>query len=273
LPYSANDAVSVSRLFEKSGYEVILRADTAATLYQLERDFATIARMVDYNDLFVFYFSGHGLSAETFVDMDKTVADDYFSMLLYHDFVYGNVEQYIDENAVDHTKISQLFGTLPPCLKAGVIDACYSGALIDRQSVVDYVPNDYDGKPIDDKTFASIAADARKTYTSLRNQGNGIGYTMIASSGSKEVSWDGFFSHSVFTYFFLMSAEQGDLNKDGVITSLESYSYVFAACQKYWNTPAQDSVWNFLPHITGGAEDIILFSRPLLINEGILNSQ
>jgi hypothetical protein len=68
-----------------------------------------------------------------------------------------------------------------------------------------------------------------------------------------------------------MAAEQGDLSKDGVTTALEAYSYIFAACQKYWNTPKQNAEWNFLPAITGGAEDVILFERPTLINTDILN--
>ncbi|MDR1343220.1 MAG: caspase family protein [Prevotellaceae bacterium] len=272
LSYSANDAVSVSRLLEKQGYEVILRTDSAASMRNIERDFATVARIIDDNDLCLFYFSGHGLFAQTIEEQcDSAVADDYFSMLLYHRFTYPDVCRYIDENALSGEKLSQLFASLPRGLRVGVIDACYSGALKQRQPVVDYTPDDYDGGEIEYPDASATVSDAVRRYSSLKNLGSGIGYTLLASSGSKEVSWDGFFSHSVFSYFFIMSAEQGDLNKDGVITALESYSYIYAACQKYWNTPKQDAEWNFLPAVTGGAEDIILFERPTLINTAILN--
>jgi hypothetical protein len=272
LSYSANDAVSVSRLLERQGYEVILRTDSAASMHNLERDFAAIARISDDNDLCLFYFSGHGLFAPTIQEQcDSIVGDDYFSMLLHHKFSYANLCQYINENALDGKKLSQLFASLPCGLKVGVIDACYSGALRRQQPVVDYTPTDYDGGKLHYPGLSVTISDAIEKYSSLKNTGSGIGYTLLASSGSKEVSWDGFFSHSVFTYFFLMAAEQGDLNKDGVTTVLEAYSYIFAACQKYWNTPKQDAEWNFLPTITGGAEDVILFERPTLISTDILN--
>jgi hypothetical protein len=272
LSYSANDAVSVSRLLERQGYEVILRADSAASMRNIERDFATIARIIDDNDLCLFYFSGHGLFAPTMQEQCDTVVDDnYFSMLLYHTFSYPNLCRYINENALNGEKLSRLFASLPRGLKVGLIDACYSGALVQQQPVVDYTPSDYDGGLLQSPKLSVSISDAIQKYNSLKNTGSGIGYTLLASSGSKEVSWDGFFSHSVFSYFFIMSAEQGDLNKDGVITVLEAYSYIFAACQKYWNTPARDAEWNFLPAITGGAEDIILFEHPTLINTDILN--
>ncbi|GHT52459.1 hypothetical protein AGMMS49982_12750 [Bacteroidia bacterium] len=274
LPYSANDAVSVSRLLEHLGYEVILRTDDEASMQNIEKDFATLSRMIDDNDLFLFYFSGHGLSKQTMLELnDSIVGDDYFSMLLYHEFAYSNLSQYINANTLSNQKLNQLFNTLPDGLKMGVIDACYSGHLINNQGIVDYTPDDYDGSVIRDNDFSTIVGDAIGNYNSLKNKGSNTGYMLLTSSGSNEVSWDGFFSHSVFTYFFLMSAEQGDLNKDGVITALESYCYAYAACQKYWNTPTQDAVWNFLPKITGGAEDLIIFGHPTIITATILNSQ
>jgi hypothetical protein len=272
LTYSANDAVSVARLLEKQGYEVILRTDSAATMRNLERDFAAIARIIDDNDLCLFYFSGHGLFAPTIQEQcDSAVDDNYFSMLLHHELSYASLCQYINENTLNGEKLSQLFASLPCGLRVGLVDACYSGALRRQQPIVDYTPDDYDGGLLQNPKLSTVISDAIQKYNSFKNVGSSIGYTLIASSGNKEVSWDGFFSHSVFTYFFIMAAEQGDLNKDGIITALEVYSYIFAACQKYWNTPARDAEWNFLPTITGGAEDVILFERPTLASTDILN--
>ena len=245
LPYSANDATSVSKL-----------------------------RIINDQDLLLFYFSGHGLSKQTMLEVtDSIVDDDYFSMLLYHDYSYNSLVEYINDNSLSNKKLAQLFYTLPYGIKIGVIDACYSGHMIADQSVIDYIPDNYDGTMIQKKDFGTIFHDAVNNFHSLKNKGSRIGYTLLTSCGRNEMSWDGFFSHSVFTYFFLMSAEQGDLNKDGVITALESYCYIYAAFQKYWNTPKQDSDWNFLPRITGGAEDIIIFEHPTIINSAILNSQ
>jgi hypothetical protein len=69
-----------------------------------------------------------------------------------------------------------------------------------------------------------------------------------------------------------MSAEQGDLNNDGSVTLLESYNYVYKAYQKYWNSLEFDKDWNFLPHISGSAVDIMIFDKEITIDNYIKNN-
>ena len=273
MPFSANDAASISKLLEKNGYSVILRTDSSATLNNLEIDINRISQIVNADDLFLFYFSGHGISQGTMIEFgDNSTPEGYFSMLLYHKPVYSTITEYIKNSGLTKEKLNSLVGGIPCDVKCNIIDACYSGNLIDRIDVVDYTPANYDGLNDRIPDFTTIFQDATHAYKEnlLNNRANNSEILTITSSGGNEISWDGFFSHSVFTYFFLMSAEQGDLNGDGVITSLESFSYTRAAFKKYWNTSNNDADWNYLPQITVGSEDIILFDHATIVNSSIL---
>lgn len=273
LPFSANDAVSIGKLLEKYGYSVILRTDSSATMLNLENDINRISQITNPGDLFFFYFSGHGISQNTMIDFgDSSAPAGYFSMLLYHKPVFKTITEYIENSGLTKEKINYLVNMIPCHIKCEIVDACYSGTIINKKDVVDYTPSDYNGKNDETPDFQSIFRDATHSYKQYLMSGNKNDPEIltITSSGGNEISWDGFFSHSVFTYFFLMSAEQGDLNGDGQISALESYAYTRAAFEKYWNTTNNNADWNYLPQITVGSEDVILFDHASIVNSSIL---
>jgi hypothetical protein len=276
LPYSANDAESVRRLFESYGYSVILRKDTAATLGNLEADIDRVANVINENDLFAFYFSGHGVGQSAMLEIgDTAVETGYFAMLMYHKATYGDISEYVRDNGLTKARLDDLIKRVPTGVKCAVIDACYSGLLINKTNVVDYTPDDYNGEKVNKPDFEGILRDAAHIYKKevMGRSGQGNECLTITSSGGGEISWDGFFSHSVFTYFWLMAAEQGDIDGDGVITALEAYVYTRAAFEKYWNSADKDADWNYLPQITGGSEDIVMFEHASIIGKSILTPE
>jgi hypothetical protein len=274
LPYSAADARSVALLLQSFGYIVTLRVDSAATMQNLDADFASLAASMGNNDLFLFYFSGHGLSSLTMHDFgDSTVQADYFSFLLHHSFSYSNLLEYIASNGVTSAYLSSLLASIPSGIKVTVLDACYSGQVLPAPVVVDHTPADYVGDTIEPPAYYSILKEAAHIYkeyilSGSANLSDGI---IITSSGPAEISWDGFFGHSVFSYFFLKSAELGDIDGDGCVTSLEAYAFARAAMGKYWNSSNQTADWNFLPHITGGAADVVLFEHTTSVGSSLLS--
>jgi hypothetical protein len=61
LNYTDDDAIAMAALLTGQGYQVILQLDSDATKNQLENtDIPAIAGQTQEQDLFVFYFSGHG---------------------------------------------------------------------------------------------------------------------------------------------------------------------------------------------------------------------
>jgi len=274
LPYSANDAKSVAALLESYGYSVILRVDSSATKDNLVKDIEKVSRVIGGNDLFFFYFSGHGIDKHTMADLGEAgYSADYFSMLFHHRFTYMNLAGYVKDNSISNSELSDLFGSIPTGVKVSVFDACYSGLAANRNSVADFTPDNYAGEVLRVPKTVDILRQAAHVYanTFLNGLKQSSGYVALSSSGGGEISWDGFFEHSVFTYFFLLTAEQGDIDKDGAVTMSEAHAFVTAALQKYWNSDSGDSDWNFLPHISGDACDPVIFDHKVLLSDAIVN--
>lgn len=198
---------------------------------------------------------------------------DYFSFLLHQPATYPTLLEYVDSNGVTSSRLSSLLASLPTGIKVSIIDACYSGQVLPAPVAVDYTPADYTGDTLTEPDYYSIFREAAHIYRKnpfnrTADLTDGI---IISSSGPAEIAWDGFFGHSVFSYSFLKSAELGDINGDGLITTLESYAFARATMIKYWNTSNQTAEWNFLPHITGGSADIILFGHTSPVGQAILS--
>jgi hypothetical protein len=276
LPYSANDGKSVAALLESYGYSVILRVDTSATKENLVKDIERVSRAIGSNDLFFFYFSGHGIDRQTMVDLGEAgYPADYFSMLFHHRFTYRNLAEYVKANSVSKSELADLFGSIPTGVKVSVLDACYSGLAANKNAVADFTPDNYAGEALRVPKTVDIIREAAHVYANTFLNGHKplSGYVALSSSGGGEISWDGFFEHSVFTYFFLLAAEQGDIDNDGAVTMLEAHAFVTAALQKYWNSDSGDSEWNFLPHISGDACDPVIFDRRILLSDAIISPE
>jgi hypothetical protein len=91
----------------------------------------------------------------------------------------------------------------------------------------------------------------------------------LSAAGSEEVSWESSdfgLGHGVFTNYLLEAADLGDADGDGYVTVNEAYTYAKKQIRKNWNIDYLSSFyrdeWDFLPHISGGAGDLVLYDKP-----------
>ncbi|MEK6796316.1 MAG: caspase family protein [Spirochaetota bacterium] len=258
LSYAASDADAMAHILSSNGYSVTMRTDSAATTAQLSLDIAAVENVADRNDLVLFYFSGHGVDKETFshcasnIGHTGVIADA--GIVLYGDA--ADLSSNVCENTVDGNELSRLFSGVSSLKKVAILDSCYSGGFVLNATSIDATPRDHTNTvDIDIGRIFSLAA-AR--YVSPDNAGSSPFLTI--SAAGDEAAWDGFRGHGVFTYFFMTSLSQGDLNGDGCITTLEAYAFTSAAIDMYWNV-TNDGDWCFLPRISAVPVDYVL-ARP-----------
>lgn len=276
LNYTDDDARDFTDLLIAQGYQVILRitdnpiADPLvppnideASYDQLARDFTYVAQNADLNDLFLFYFSGHGYqdpasSGTTENTFDSDMYDE--ALLLVDDTLNSVVYLRDDELAV-------LLRTIPCARKVAIIDACNSGGFIGNQLEVDAVPPSLlEGSS---ESYFEQIADAINLYSSYGDITSDISPSdalVIAASGEREYSYEApppienLYYHGVMTYFLLQSVTGGDYNRDGYVTVTETYHYIARNINSEWNRP-QSIFVNFFPHVSGGPIDYILFTK------------
>lgn len=233
LQYADDDAVAMDALFSSQGYEVIRRIDSEATYGQLIADFDAIKSQIGKDDLFVFFFSGHG-SDPTPAGGDEPPTGDANDEGIQLNTAGDITDLYDDE-------LGQLIKSIPSRKKIVIIDACYSGGFIGNEL----------------ETDVSLL-EAINLYTNYKGEGYDIDprdALVISASRENEFSFEfndpALPTHGVFTYFFLETADRGDRNGDGYVTALEAYFY---AKEQIKGTSDQ-----FSPHVSGGPVDFVLF--------------
>jgi hypothetical protein len=259
LSYTDDDARDFSDLLAAQGYQVILRVTddvvTDATDNQLRADFTAVAQTAGDDDLFLFYFSGHGgyeASASPDTTENASGSDDNEEYItLVNDLLTEFVPYYDDELAADLRAI--------PCVKRIVIiDACNSGGFIGNELEVDGIPPSLqDGS---ENGALDNLIEAIRLYSNFDDSASDINpedALVIAASGERESSYENpAYGHGVMTYFLLESAEEGDRNDDGYITVTEAYDFILHSIQKEWNVSSSA----FAPHVSGGPVDYVLFT-------------
>ncbi|MBN2551854.1 MAG: caspase family protein [Spirochaetales bacterium] len=264
LEYPDDDARDVAALLTSQGFQVVLRVtdhgtgDKDANRAQLIADFdeaATTANL-GQDDLFVFYYSGHGdqVPQTAGSSEDSPDSDAYDESLILVD------ETVADIISLNDDELAALLRTIPCVRKVVVIDACNSGGFIANAAEADAIQPDYTYGS--DGLFATLA-DAIHLYANFQDYGSDIPpeeALVIAASGERESSFDGYYEHGVMTYFFLESASRGDRNRDGYVTVSESYNYVYRKIQANWNNTWYGLSYDvFFPRVSGGPVDYILF--------------
>ena len=88
---------------------------------------------------------------------------------------------------------------------------------------------------------------------------------VLSAAGSEESSYDGTtaMQHGVFTYYLLQAATNA--GSDGVVTMTEVYVYTQKAIMT-WGASLTSADYSspisyapFLPHLSGGVRDLVLF--------------
>ena len=264
LSYSDADAVDLAALLQAQGYEVTLRTDSAATKANFLNDLASIKAAAGPEDLFLFYYAGHGgqdvqgLGDRGLENIGSDGADEWI-------FLHGSVsDSGIDlDLTFSDDQLAPEIAQLPSVKRVILIDACNSGGFIGSTLETDGIPQKYSG---DSDSFLSGLVPAIRLFGNFSGGSADISPAdalVISASGELEFSYESSaFNHGVFTYFLLETAEWGDRNRDGFVSLLEVYEYIRRSIEREWNNVFPGE-YNFLPHVSGGPVDYVLFQANL----------
>jgi len=270
LAYTDDDALAMEILLNQQGYEVspYTRVDADATLANLQADFATIAAKASANDLFLFYYSGHGGQVYPSPPADSETApgsDEPDEWIFLHGSLATTLPppSYTDlDLTVSDDQLAAMLASVPCARKIVIFDACNSGGFIGN--VLETDPIAPDSTAGSDGMFTTIGETIR-LYVNFEDYGSDItpaDAVVIAASGEREESWEGMYNHGVMTYFLLESASKADRNGDGYITVSESYHHIYKKIDSEWNNTWEAQVIYdvFFPRISGGPIDYVLFT-------------
>jgi len=272
LSYPHLDAKDLSDMLTAKGYTVTSRwVDDQDNFYHdgvlatvaeapskanLSVDLAALKTKIKPDDVFVFYFSGHGTQSP-----DGTM--EYFDP-------FGSV-QYNPSNhfyqadpttSVADTEMGSLLSAnIGTARKVVILDSCNSGGFIGNTLEVDTMPSttsSFDWTlPTPVTIIQAIENYARFTTTSTAV--SPYNAQVLSAAGTDELSYDDSgHKHGAMTYYLLQIPTYGDLNNDGHVSVLEAFSFVKAQIQGNWNVvnPITEA---FTPHVSGGPVDFILF--------------
>lgn len=198
LSYAKADATLFGTTLFKRAKDIFHKVDIR---YLREKDFTSKAAIkkalgdldkISANDFFVFYAASHGII------LDKTF------YLLTSDQNDQSSEK-IKKMALSQEELRSAFKRIPTANKLLIFDTCYSGLI---------------NKEIAEKLAVSASQK--------------LNLTSISAAQSKETAMEGYADgHGVFTYVLSDALEgEADLNRDGMVQSLELVQYVKATVPK-----------------------------------------
>ncbi|MBN2049938.1 MAG: caspase family protein [Spirochaetales bacterium] len=256
LAYTDDDAEAMAALFDAAGYITNLRINAGdgssvepATVAQLQADIDAFIANAMPEELFIFYFAGHGVGSE-----DNT-GDPPADWLILHGF-YSGAPWDADHGALSDDGLATMLKTIPGSRKLVILDSCHSGGFIGDSPFWDPVPADSSDES---DSFLEIFTETVKAYwgfsaTGAEDIASGNAFVLTAAGEVEKSVETAALGHGVFTYAFLLAAEAGDLNQDGFITLKESYRYM----TDNWSDIPKTTT--FQPHLSGSAVDLVLFS-------------
>jgi len=272
LRYADDDARAIGSLLETEGWSIYALAARGrpnggaaedaerpdATKARIARDFADLAETLPEGAMVFAYFSGHG----------------FFDGETEYIVPFGEISPILDEDdysgCISPADLRSWLAALPTDRIVVVIDTCYSGGFVSAGSAKDIAPQNYgewdDGTTPDPLTTAIsnfgelLAANARASGTPQP--------IVISAAGSRELSYDDRDkAQGAFSYYFLQAPEKADSDGNGLVTATEAYAFCADSLKANWNEEYKHSIdWStgifqdFLPHISGGARDLVLFS-------------
>jgi hypothetical protein len=263
LSFAENDGKDMNDLLTDQGVNVINTrtgySGQSITKADFLADIENAKGQISSNDIFIFYFAGHGQISEDGIGSGIAFSD---SALKPPEDLY-----FIESTAVMFDELFSIIDSLNALHNIIILDACNSGGFLNSSFGINRLPEDaqYPANinPDDNTSFF----DTISNYFAEYNYDN---YTVIASGGQKEPvpdtwlfptlplrpipfdpSWNlpdtaDFRDNGVFTSIFMLAAARGDLNSDGYVTTTEAYHYTFTTYNKTYNQAIQGSVRFFL---------------------------
>lgn len=203
LNYAQPDAQSfVSALNERSkklfkNINKIEIYNEDATRENIMMAFKTLASYAKPEDLFLFYYAGHGT-------LDEDNDDEYYLVPSNVTKLYGDRDQLV-RKGISASELRQLLTEVKSQKQVILMDACHSGGAVKSMSVR--------GAATDEKAIIQLARSS--------------GVVMIASSGTKQFATEfEELKHGVFTYALLEALEGKADTGDKKITVNELKSYM-----------------------------------------------
>ncbi len=171
------------------------------------------ATVANPNDVFYFYFSGHGGQAADGSCYMKTTNKDPGQNAL--DKEYKTSELKTDLDSIQGTKVV-------------ILDCCFSGGIVGKR---------FTGTDTEDNFEEGLIVPFKEAPSGFGAKGNLMEspYKVITASAGNEVSWGSNDSLSIFTQSFVQGIGgtgsekyfQADANFDGEVTLHEAYSWTY----------------------------------------------
>lgn len=271
LEYTDDDARAVAEMLHDKGFEVYLRIDNESGSYPYAADVAEATKQRFINDLTLFagslnesdllliYFSGHGAQGieEASGDEDQfsEPQDEY---IVFYPDENQSQQDYLMSDTDFFTYLKQSTSRK----RVVMIDACNSGGFIGSEYDYDAIPGDYSSTNSRSEDILSSTLDA--FFEPMTGDIPSSEAIVITAAGESEVSFEAF-GHGFLTFGFLYSAAYGDYDSNDYIDTGEVYRYTRSYIETHWNSmwneysEADQAYYQFMPHISGGPVDYILF--------------
>jgi len=274
LSFPSDDASSMATMLTAEGYTVVSRwvdingnvyvdgqpksalptLTDAPTKATITTDLSDMAGLVGPDDVFVFYFSGHGMQ-----DVSVSPPVEYF---VPEGAVSGAGGS--EPLSISDAEFGSLLAPIASKRKVVILDTCNSGGFIGNTLEADAIP------AVSLGSFGSISlqalAQALDNFLSFSTSTPALspygGAMVLSASGRDESCYETpTWGHGVMTYFLIQARQSGDLNHDGHVTVGEAFSLAKAGIETDWNTApyVQSHAEQFEPRVSGGPVDFVLW--------------
>jgi len=259
LDYPDDDAVDLAAMLDGQGYNVLAwtRIDSAANKLNLLADIAAVAAAAKEQDLFVFYYSGHGGQDLTASESGSSDGPNEWI------YLYNSIPGPIYSETFSDDQLAAALAPIAARKKVIIIDACNSGGFIGNELEADGEPASLlDGSD----SVVELAARAISLYANFDGSSADIPpweAIVLSAAGEREFSYEAGppypYEHGVFTYYLLAAETEGDRDHDGWVTVTEAFAYAKKMIYQDWNYGYGFPSYVFSPHVSGGPVDYVLF--------------
>jgi len=228
----------------------------APTKANIAADLSAMGNVVGSNDVFVFYFSGHGMQ-----DTGQSPPVEYFVPEGAVNSGGGGSESL----SISDSEFGAMLAPISSNRKVVILDTCNSGGFIGNSLEADSIPAVSLGSS--GGISLQALAQALSNFLSFPASTPGLspygGAMVLSAAGRDESCYEASapYFHGVMTYYLLQAPQSGDLNHDGHVTVAEAFSLVKAGIESDWNSNStvQANGWTFEPRISGGPIDFVLW--------------
>ncbi len=214
--------------------------------------------VVGPNDVFIFYFSGHGMQVNSSPPVEYFVPEGAVQYV-------SNQWVGVPSLSVADSELGTMIANVATKRRVVILDTCNSGGFIGNSLEADSIPPSSLGSGGGVSIPTLLAA--LSNYLNFSSNTSGLspyGDAMVLSAaGQDESCYEAAspYYHGIMTYFLLQAQQSGDLNHDGHVTVAEAFSLAKAGVDTNWNANSyvQAAGQGFEPRISGGPIDYVLW--------------